>query len=201
MLKNDTDTLLTLKNSEELEPEEGIAYIVWYVHPNVASGNFLKGGRPVENMCLPRPCDRNALPSSKSNLQTCTPTELEPSMNVSELDGEGPRYLVSMSDLAREHLPYLEAMKKDVQEIMLDVHNITEADGLHMYFHWPYEEETAALHLHVRAGHHNPPDMEQTKSFELETVIQELKKHGSMTQFLEDNMPIRESEPGILDYE
>lgn len=89
-------------------------------------------------------------------------------------------------------------MKKDVKEIMLDVHNITDTDVLHMYFHWPYEEETAALHLHVRAGH-NPPDMEKTKSFELENVIQELKKHGSMTQFLEDNMPIRESEPGILE--
>lgn len=90
----------------------------------------------------------------------------------------GTEYLVHILDLTPKHLPFLEKLQIDSEAHMRRYYDYNPSeDALHMYFHFPTQDVTSTLHMHVTLNHEIRP-AERGKCFFLSDIITHLSKEG-----------------------
>jgi hypothetical protein len=93
-------------------------------------------------------------------------------------------FLVSILDLTRDDIGYLEEAKSHMESKLKEVYGFNEDDDqLKLYFHFPYDESTLTLHIHARMNQGSHP-LEEVKSFQLDDVIDTLKSEGSVKSLI-----------------
>merc|ERR1711964_473217 len=122
-------------------------------------------------------------------------------MYIKELESLSPtktKYYASILDFEKDDLGYLEMLREKATEHMTKVHGYDggERDRLELYFHFPYTETTATVHLHVRLNQGRPA-MEAHKSFYLQDIIHHLTTHENLYELVGDRF-ICDSEENSL---
>lgn len=97
-------------------------------------------------------------------------------------DGAASRteYLVTILDLTPLHLPFLEKMRSAGKAHMADYYDYKpETDSLLMYFHFPTQDVSSTLHMHVTVNS-AMSDSERARSFFLDPIIEHLRTHNNV---------------------
>lgn len=104
-------------------------------------------------------------------------------LNIAAVEKGGPRYIASLLDLNQSDLPSLKALLESTKKNLKNDFGVGDSDKVNMYFHFPYQQSTIGLHLHIRVNqlHH---ELEVGKSFSLSEVIAHLEKNGDIRDLI-----------------
>ncbi len=141
--------------------EAGFSLVGWFIHPVELSKTEYRHKKTR---------DTHAIQEEKCNQKN------EPNSKNSAL---ALPHLISILDLTKNDLPFLEEMEKIAYNNLIENYGICDDDVIRMYFHFPYADIKTSLHLHVtiNQGMH---DLEKTKSFTLSEVIQSINMYNSV---------------------
>lgn len=111
------------------------------------------------------------------------PEYLPTTFEQAEREG-GRKYLVSILDLTRDDLSWLQEIRAHTFEKLIKTYNVVPGiDQVKMYFHFPYLLSTAGLHLHVKVNSGEHP-LSIQKSYDIDDVIKEIDLNGSVENLI-----------------
>jgi hypothetical protein len=92
--------------------------------------------------------------------------------------------LLSILDLRKEHLPLLEAARRNTMEALTNGYGVdADKDTIRMFFHFPYITYSASLHLHVEVNTPLLP-LRAAKSYDLDLMISALRMGTSVEELV-----------------
>lgn len=100
-----------------------------------------------------------------------------------------PGYLVTILDLTRDHLPYLEALQADGARYLREHFDVSADDGDQtlMYFHWPTGFKTSTLHMHLKANYLMSTP-EYLRSYTIDDVIAAVQTPDGVAGMIADRI-------------
>lgn len=207
---------LSNPRSQKLK-DKGITLNAWFIHPDSSciqeksrqllsslSNQNDSGMKFIEFLRKELETDQKGkIPSSAGNGRDVK--------TIAELKRNGG-YLASILDLDGSHIDLLKNLKEKSLKHLRDQYGVFENDDASLYFHFPYDEDSVTLHLHIRVNHGLHP-LEANKSFTLDEIVSGLsarknidqiilekqeKNGGKMFKHIPDHEKLYESTDGVI---
>ena len=168
------------------ESPVGFGLVGWFVHPDrlsktaFADPEVRAGGHALTSVIK-----RSAEPGEDLEYGLARPhsgiqSGANDNTTVAEITDDPDSFLATILDLDASHIAWLEEIKERTLEHLRSVYDVDpERDRVQLYFHFPYVEKTATLHLHVRVNQGIHPT-EQLKAFQLDEILDALRTGHSV---------------------
>jgi hypothetical protein len=96
---------------------------------------------------------------------------------------------VSILDLTRDDIQMLKSLRKTVIEHLSMEYAVDEAqDDIRMHFHFPYQESTSTLHMHIRINQALHP-LDNSRSFSIDDIIKILEQGKDVKNLILERVP------------
>lgn len=96
---------------------------------------------------------------------------------------------VSILDLTKNDIPQLKTLKKTVFEHLEKEYAVDVAqDDVRMHFHFPYQESTSTLHMHIRINQGLHP-LDNSRCFLIDDIIKILEQNKDVMDLILERVP------------
>lgn len=164
----------------EKDKEYGTGIIVWFFHQNQIESSKIKNNTNVELSQLCKTIKNVEMSNSQLYLSRTNSQESISRIN----ENSHITYLASILNLEKQHLNFLKDSKKRILNYIESIFNVdSKRDFVNIYSHFPYMENMATFHLHVRINQGLHP-LERHHSMTIDEMINVLESGKTIRAFI-----------------
>lgn len=165
--------------------DHGITSCAWFIHPHLSSINddtrALLHELSDESLSS-KPFIEKLRTQSESSVVDYSKQNVRDDKTIGQLKQHG-EYLASILDLNASHITLLKNLKEKAMHHLAKAYGVNKNDQVALYFHFPYDEDTITLHLHIRVNHGFHP-FEKGKSLTLDQIVSDLSEGKTIDKII-----------------